>query len=794
MKRITFLFALVLCLVMQTFASDNIALNKSAASSSAVQSAALALDGNMGTRWESESSDPQSLVVDLGQIYVLDSVLIYWEGAFATAYTLEISSDSSAWTTFYTRTNSDGGTDTIVANPSGRYVRMAGTTRATQYGYSIFEFEVYGEPDATADATLSDLQVDGVSLDDFVSSTYSYTYEVAYGETNIPVVTATPNNAGAEAIVSAADAIPGTASILVTAANETTQQSYTVNFVSGPAAAPAPTKDAVDVISIYSDTYTSSYTDLDPYWYQATDAVEVQLEGNNTLQYNNLDYQGLLYPETDVTKMAYLHVDYFTNNATALKISVIGGGSENAFDVVADGEGITMGEWVSLDIPLTHYTSPDLSVVSQLKTEGNGTVYLDNIFYWKEPTALIDDVSLTDLTINGTTIAGFEAYKSSYTVDLGYGATAVPTIVVSPKNTNADVDITYPDAVPGNISFVVTSESETETATYTIALSADDPTDTVSSPTLAAENVISVYSDVYTSIVSNINPDWSQSTTFSELAIGENHFIKLANLNYQGIEYTEVDLSAMEYLHVDYWTTSTTDFDVYLIADGESAYDVDGTLGLTTASWQGIDIPLSIFADAGRDLTQAIQFKLTGDGTIYLDNLYFWKAATGADVATLSDLQIDGVTVTGFSPQTLNYEVALAADADLPVVTATATDANAEVDVTNVSAVPGEAKIVVTAEDGETVETYSVNFTVISHVGDALNQPFEIYPNPATESLYIESKLSLSWVEVYDISGQLAARLPVSNKQIAIGELVPGVYILKAADANQSYSRRFVKL
>jgi len=145
-------------------------------------------------------------------------------------------------------------------------------------------------------------------------------------------------------------------------------------------------------------------------------------------------------------------------------------------------------------------------------------------------------------------------------------------------------------------------------------------------PARDASNVISVYSDTYQSIVSNLNPDWGQSTVVSEEDFSDNKVLKYENLNYQGMEYPETNVSGMEYLHFDYWTADATSFNLYLIADGENSFDVASEQGITIGQWVGVDIPLLYFENAGRDLTKAYQFKITGDGTIYLDNFYFYKS------------------------------------------------------------------------------------------------------------------------------------------------------------------------
>ncbi len=83
--------------------------------------------------------------MDLGSVYTIDRVVLRWEAAYGRGYTIQVSSDASSWSDVYSTTTGNGGVDdlTLAAPASGRYVRMLGTQRATVYGYSLWEFEVY---------------------------------------------------------------------------------------------------------------------------------------------------------------------------------------------------------------------------------------------------------------------------------------------------------------------------------------------------------------------------------------------------------------------------------------------------------------------------------------------------------------------------------------------------------------------------------------------------------------------------------------------------------------------------
>ncbi|WP_214103606.1 galactose-binding domain-containing protein [Acrocarpospora catenulata] len=109
--------------------------------------AANAVDGNSATRWSSAYADPQWIQVDLGASYDLNRVRLNWEAAYGRAYQVQVSPNGSTWTNVYSTTTGDGGVDDLTVSGTGRYVRVYGTQRAlTQYGYSLWDLNVYGTP------------------------------------------------------------------------------------------------------------------------------------------------------------------------------------------------------------------------------------------------------------------------------------------------------------------------------------------------------------------------------------------------------------------------------------------------------------------------------------------------------------------------------------------------------------------------------------------------------------------------------------------------------------------------
>src|SRR6185436_19775162 len=146
--------------------ATNVAQGKPATASSVMggNTAAMAVDGNAGTRWESaQGVDPQWIYVDLGTTQSICRVRLNWETAYGKSYQIQTSNDASSWTTIYSTTTGDGGIDDLTGlSGNGRYVRMNGTVRGTQWGYSLWEFEIYlgsGGPTPTATPTRTNTPV-----------------------------------------------------------------------------------------------------------------------------------------------------------------------------------------------------------------------------------------------------------------------------------------------------------------------------------------------------------------------------------------------------------------------------------------------------------------------------------------------------------------------------------------------------------------------------------------------------------------------------------------------------------
>ncbi len=118
-----------------------------------------AADGSLTTRWGSNYADPQWIYVDLGSSQPIAKVMLHWESAYGKEYQIQVSDNTTDWTTVYSTATGDGEIDDISFEPvNARYVRMYGTKRATTYGYSLWEFKVYGTENVQKVPTRVELQ------------------------------------------------------------------------------------------------------------------------------------------------------------------------------------------------------------------------------------------------------------------------------------------------------------------------------------------------------------------------------------------------------------------------------------------------------------------------------------------------------------------------------------------------------------------------------------------------------------------------------------------------------------
>lgn len=525
----------------------------------------------------------------------------------------------------------------------------------------------------------------------------------------------------------------------------------TLGFAQPTSNAPAPTNNAADVISIYSDTFTNVATNYNPNWGQSgiccVNPTYNPGTGNFVLAYTNFNYQGTELTTQNAAAMEFLHVDVWTNANpanTTLQVSPINNGTGAGETLVTIN--YTQGSWYSVNIPKSAFTGMTWDSVFQMKFAANGAgsttpvdIYLDNVYFWKTPTAAGSDATLSDLKLDGSTITGFNSGVVNYTVELPNGTTTIPQIT-SATTTDAGATriITQASALPGSGTVVVTSQNTSVTKTYTVSFFVIGPGSAAPTPpTRPVADVKSIFSDAYTPISvigylsggpnddNTYNTSWCPGNT-ALVQVSGNNTNKITNLGCEGVAFLagRFDATTFTYFHMDIYTdTPTLDksfnvkFSNWNGGAGEAnaiEYSVNNSNFLTNpnpGTWISLDIPLASFSGInGSSRNDLAQFVISSDlGTVYYDNLYLHKNTLGT---------------SGF-----------------------------------------EASRV------------------------------KLYPNPASNVLNIESALSIEKVAVYNLLGQevIAQNPNSSNFALDITNLQLGVYIVKTTIGGNVSSTKFIK-
>ncbi|MCB9315061.1 MAG: T9SS type A sorting domain-containing protein [Lewinellaceae bacterium] len=241
-------------------------------------------------------------------------------------------------------------------------------------------------------------------------------------------------------------------------------------------------------------------------------------------------------------------------------------------------------------------------------------------------------------------------------------------------------------------------------------------------PTRNPSDVISIYGEAYTNITNvNYNPGWGQSGTVNiSFDPGDGNLaMAYTNFNYQGtgFEANPQNASAMEFVHIDIWTSNATVVKFTPIDNsGMGPSEVLVDVPVSTGQWSSVDLPKSAFTGMSWNSVFQLKFDANAGVTpcdIYLDNIYFWKPGSDpASDATLSDLQVDGATITGFAPSAFTYAYGVPGGSSVPQVTlATPNNQMATVtSITQATSIPGDATVLVTASNGTTTATYTISY------------------------------------------------------------------------------------
>lgn len=224
------------------------------------------------------------------------------------------------------------------------------------------------------------------------SADYATHYQVDFGEEGSELV-----EGNIDETVSFTYQEAGVYTITVTAFSAAIEsvshtEEFEVTAISQPlqAAPKPPSRSESDVISVYSDAYQNlEGTDFYPNWGQSTTFNQIEVDGNEMIQYGNLNYQGIqLGDAVDASAMEYIHIDIWTAEPANVEISPISSGpNETAFALELEPQ-----KWNSFNIPIATFVdqnpSVDFADIIQFKLEGipaGGTIFIDNLYFFRPP-------------------------------------------------------------------------------------------------------------------------------------------------------------------------------------------------------------------------------------------------------------------------------------------------------------------------------------------------------------------------------------------------------------------------
>ena len=175
------------------------------------------------------------------------------------------------------------------------------------------------------------------------------------------------------------------------------------------AAPTPPARNAADVISIYSKTTASAsvYSDIAgvdfPNWGgNSGNVTPIAFEDDLALKLPEFTYQGIQFPETDLSGMTMLHLDIWAQSQGVGLDLIATGGASNRVNIASND-----GEWSSVDILLTAFPSLDLSKIFQMKfygldganADGSYDIYLDNIYLYTGTALSVDKINVLNVNM-----------------------------------------------------------------------------------------------------------------------------------------------------------------------------------------------------------------------------------------------------------------------------------------------------------------------------------------------------------------------------------------------------------
>lgn len=557
------------------------------------------------------------------------------------------------------------------------------TTQATQIpgeativitaedGVTTQTYTVSFDDEKNTDATLADLKVSGNTINGFKTDLLEYNFFVGSGETTVPTVEGVAADVNAAVIVTPAESIPGTTKIEVTAEDGVTLMTYLVNF----------TQTLSDDATLASLSISGAL-----------------LSGFSPAQ-NDYSVE-LPYGTTQIPVISAVSAD---NNAT---------------------------------IELTQLAQLPGTATVEVTAEDGVTILSYSVSF---TVAKNSNSSLSDLLIDGVSIADFDAKKLDYQVILPYGTIVIPVVSATSSDPNAALLVTQSAELNGSATVLVTAENGVNTTIYSVSFTvaknsdatlSDLQVDGVTVPDFGSETLeyqlTLPYGTTTIPVISGMATDSNAEILITQasalpgsgllLVTAEDGVsTKSYQVNFSIAKNTDASLSDIKVNNV-----SLNSFE-----SGIFTYSMEFPFGTTTipvVSASATDANAQVQITQSTAVAGVASVVVTAeDGTTQQSYSINFTVAKNAD-ASLSELKVNDVAVGGFDPKTLSYSYVLPyGTTALPVVSASATDTNAKIEITQATSLNGSASVTVTAEDGVSQKNYTISFSVAKNTDSSLS-------------------------------------------------------------------------
>ena len=442
-------------------------------------------------------------------------------------------------------------------------------------------------------------------------------------------------------------------------AGNPSENSASVNFttdahLTAPAtAAPVPTRPAALVKSLYSDSYLLAPSAIPNYndcWWGCPNANEGDVEGNNYMLYDlyRNGMIGVSFANISVATMEKIHIDIWSSAAGTVTFRPITTGGPN------DPQTLNLlgQQWNSFDLDMSVFDGHNWADLFQYAFEyyqAGGLVgeyiAVDNIFFYRE-SELSDSEAPTNVT--ATAANSFYSVKITAQAEDNSGAVNFSVkngdteVATGAAASGAATTITVNNLTPGtayNFNVIASDDAGNEAAPVAVAANTLAAPAAAPVPTEDAANVMAVFSDAYTPVVTvgNYCEWWWESPNVHNVTLGSGDNARFYDNNHSDVgsfgwawdANNKIDFSGFQKFHLHIYPALSGTIEIYpVIAPEGEFHKVSQTL--TAGQWN--EIVLDYTDKTFAPLNQIGFVNFFGLGDFFIDNVYFFAEAPEKEV------------------------------------------------------------------------------------------------------------------------------------------------------------------